>query len=168
MPRREKCGQDVSVPTGQKPDHILSMSIDGSLYCVLHDGEYIKRLSDLTPEGRAAVLARTNFLKDLEDAIMRREDTERVDLDPLDFETYEDYQALLDLLDQRAWRRADIKAELEATEAFCVGFQHPVVACIRAEFYEIFRKYGLWFDFKEKWWLTCYCLDQNIPETFQL
>lgn len=164
MPQWERCGQDVSVSIGQKPDHILSMSIDGSLYQVLHDMEYIKKLSDLTPEGRTAILARTSFLEDLEDAII---DAESVALDPLDFYSYKEYQTLLDVLDDRAWLLDDIKTELEAKEILCSGNKHPVVVCIQTEFDEIFKKYDVWYDFKEKWWLTCYYFDQNIPELFQ-
>lgn len=91
---------------------------------------------------------------------------ERPDLNPLDVSSYEEYQTLLDILDNRACLYADVKAVLEEKEYIYSGGKHPIIACILREFNEIFRKYDVWYDFKENWWLTCYYYNQNAPERF--
>lgn len=134
-------------------EHILTIDFDSILYEVLNYGVYELHDISILPEDARALLLKLDPM--LYERITGYDEFEEEGpvLDPLEFETQEEYLEFEDVL--RPPKPDVASLDWSGIDVCYEGYNKPVARTILDEFKGIFDKYGIWYDYATTSVLTC-------------
>ena len=188
----EDCSDKIISKSFSNPEHLLDIVFEGPLYMLLSYDEYEVKKGNISKEAWDYIFSHSEIieqylLENYDEEDFSEEEKEYSNWDPLEFDTWEEYQEFsdYDMLENEPLftaydtylqyqNKRDIQEEKanQNYERMIEQVRRDVmketdelirlpklVGYLVSEFDKIFDKYGLWYDFGFSYTITCFKLD---------